>query len=87
VQKDIHPKYFPEAKATCSCGAVFSVGSTKPEIRIEICSNCHPFYTGGDKMIDTAGRVEKFKARFAKKKTSASRVAKKEASEVIPSRT
>ena len=64
MKKDIHPKY-SEITATCACGSVFSVGSTKEAINVEICSKCHPFYTGGDKVIDTAGRVEKFKARVA----------------------
>ena len=66
VKKDIHPKYYPEAKVSCSCGAVFAVGSTKPELRVEICGNCHPFYTGTEKIVDTAGRVERFKSKIAK---------------------
>lgn len=65
MKKDIHPKYFPNAKATCACGAVFTVGSTQEKIDIEICSQCHPFYTGTDKVLDSAGRVEKFKNRVA----------------------
>ena len=68
MKKDIHPQYYPKAKVKCACGASFTVGSTKPEIQVEICSACHPFYTGREKLIDTAGRVEKFKARTAKKK-------------------
>jgi len=63
MKKDIHPPYFPEAKVKCVCGNSFTVGSTKPEIKVEICYNCHPFYTGKEKLIDTAGKVEKFKAR------------------------
>jgi large subunit ribosomal protein L31 len=66
MKKDIHPQYYPNAKVRCACGATFTVGSTKPEIQIEICSQCHPFYTGKEKLIDTAGRVEKFKARREK---------------------
>jgi len=66
MKKDIHPEYFPSARVRCACGNVFTVGSTKPEIQIEICSQCHPFYTGKEKLIDTAGRVEKFKARKEK---------------------
>ena len=66
MKKDIHPTYFPEAKVICSCGNTFTVGATKEEIRVEICSKCHPFYTGEEKLIDTAGRVEKFKTRRAK---------------------
>ena len=67
MKKDIHPKYYPEAKVTCACGNSFTVGSTVPEIRVEICSMCHPFYTGKQKLVDTARRVEKFKERLAKK--------------------
>ncbi|MBI2476004.1 MAG: 50S ribosomal protein L31 [Candidatus Taylorbacteria bacterium] len=79
MQKDIHPKYFPEAKVTCACGNKFTVGSTKEKIEVEICSACHPFYTGGDKIVDTAGRVERFRARAAKvgTKVSAKKIAKK----------
>ena len=67
MKKEIHPPYYPKAKVTCSCGNVFEVGSTKPEIQVEICSSCHPFFTGSEKVIDTAGRVEKFKTRLLKK--------------------
>jgi len=66
MKKDIHPKYYPKAKVKCACGNSFTVGSTAPEINIEICSKCHPFYTGKDKIIDTAGRVERFKKRAGK---------------------
>ncbi len=66
MQKEIHPTYFINSKVTCACGASFTVGSTKETIQVEICSNCHPFFTGNDKVIDTAGRVEKFKARREK---------------------
>lgn len=65
VKTDTHPTYFSEAKVTCACGRVFNVGSTKEKIEVEICSNCHPFYTGDTKLMDSAGRVEKFKARKA----------------------
>jgi large subunit ribosomal protein L31 len=74
MKSDTHPTYFPDAKVTCACGNKFSVGSTKEKIDVEICSNCHPFYTGNDKVIDAAGRVERFKTRAAKvgaKKVSA----------------
>ncbi|MDO8482729.1 MAG: 50S ribosomal protein L31 [bacterium] len=66
MKTDIHPKYFAEAKVTCACGNKFTLGSTKEKIDVEICSACHPFYTGNDKVIDTAGRVERFKTRAAK---------------------
>ena len=65
VKKEIHPNYHTDAKVTCSCGNTFTVGSTKPEIKVEICSACHPFFTGSEKVMDTAGRVEKFRARLA----------------------
>lgn len=70
MKKNIHPKYYPNAKVTCACGNIFTIGSTKPEIEIEVCSTCHPFYTGQSKYIDTLGRVEKFQAkvRVAKSK-------------------
>ena len=67
MKKDIHPAYH-QAKISCACGNAFTVGSTKEKLDIEICSSCHPFYTGTSKMVDTAGRVEKFKQRLAKKK-------------------
>lgn len=59
----IHPTYFPNAQITCSCGAVFVAGSTMEKIQIDVCSACHPFYTGKQKLVDTAGRVDKFKSR------------------------
>lgn len=68
MRTEIHPKYNTNAKVTCSCGNSFSVGSTIDKIEVEVCSACHPFYTGTGKIIDTAGRVEKFKARMAKAK-------------------
>lgn len=66
MKSDIHPTYFPAAKVICACGNTFITGATKAEIRVEICAKCHPFYTGEEKLIDTAGRVEKFKTRRAK---------------------
>lgn len=67
MKKDIHPKYYPKAKVRCACGNVFEVGSTKEFIEVEICSKCHPFYTGKEKIVDTMGRVQKFQERLAKK--------------------
>ncbi len=65
MKKEVHPTYFEKAKVTCACGNVFTLGSTKESIEVEICSACHPFYTGNDKVLDTAGRVEKFKSKRA----------------------
>ena len=68
MKTDTHPEYFPKAKVKCACGSNFEVGSTLKEIEVEICGECHPFYTGNEKIIDTAGRVEKFKSRMKAKK-------------------
>ena len=65
MKKDIHPEYH-KAKVHCACGAEFETGSTLEEINVEICSQCHPFFTGKQKLIDTAGRVERFKNKYAK---------------------
>lgn len=64
--KNIHPKYNSNVKVTCSCGNTFETGSTIDKINVEVCSACHPFYTGTAKFIDTAGRVDKFKAKLEK---------------------
>ncbi len=66
MKKDIHPKYHT-VTVTCACGNRFETSSTKPEIRLEICSQCHPFFTGKQKLIDTAGRIEKFQRKYKKK--------------------
>lgn len=65
MKKDLHPKY-GKAIVECACGNKFETGSTVPYIKVEICSMCHPFYTGKYKLVDTAGQVEKFKAKLAK---------------------
>ncbi|HVX63075.1 MAG TPA: 50S ribosomal protein L31 [Pirellulales bacterium] len=64
MKKDIHPKYF-ETTVKCGCGNTFQTRSTAPELKVDICSACHPFYTGKLKYVDTAGRIEKFKSKFA----------------------
>ena len=63
MKAGIHPKY-EEATVTCACGEVFKTRSTKKEIRVEVCSKCHPFYTGKQKLVDSGGRVDRFKKRF-----------------------
>jgi large subunit ribosomal protein L31 len=65
MKKGIHPEYV-EATVTCSCGNTFHTRSTKPELRVEICSQCHPFYSGKQKLVDTGGRVERFERRYGK---------------------
>jgi large subunit ribosomal protein L31 len=72
MKKDIHPTYYPKAKVSCACGNNFYTGSTQEEIKTELCSACHPFYTGKQKLVDAARRVEKFKAKTdAKAKSKA----------------
>ena len=66
MKKDIHPKYYPEARVVCTCGNTWTVGSTVPEIRTDVCSVCHPFFTGEQRIVDTAGQVERFRQRLAK---------------------
>ncbi|MBS4021085.1 MAG: 50S ribosomal protein L31 [Dethiobacter sp.] len=63
MKEKIHPKY-QSATVTCACGNIFETGSTKKELKVEICSNCHPFFTGKQKFIDTGGRVERFKRKY-----------------------
>lgn len=63
MKKDLHPNY-EQAIVTCACGETFTTGSTKKELKVEICSKCHPFYTGKQRLIDTGGRVEKFNKKY-----------------------
>jgi len=76
--KDIHPKYYEKAEVICACGNKFYVGSTKPTIKIEVCSACHPYFTGADKFIDKMGRVDKFKTKILKFEKIAEEKRKKE---------
>ena len=84
MKEKIHPKWYPEAKVHCACGNQFTTGSTMPEIAVEICSACHPRFTGQQKFVDTGGRVDKFRQRdeIAKRtqQEAADRKAKREAS-------
>ena len=63
MKKDLHPTYYKNATITCACGATYTIGSSKEAISVELCSHCHPFYTGEQKIVDTARRVEKFTKR------------------------
>jgi large subunit ribosomal protein L31 len=65
MKEKIHPKYM-QAKVVCACGNTFMTGSTKPELHVEVCSNCHPFFTGKQHILDIQGRVERFQKRYAK---------------------
>lgn len=66
MKANIHPQWYPEARVTCACGNSFVVGATMPAIQVEVCYNCHPFYTGQMKYVDTAGRVDAFRQRQKK---------------------
>ena len=74
MKKDIHPKYYPKASVHCACGNAFTVGSAKEFIETEVCAKCHPFYTKQEKVMDTLGKVQKYKERLAKKSTTVKRV-------------
>ena len=64
MKDKIHPQYYTDAQAICACGNTFTVGSTRKTLKVELCSKCHPFFTGERRMVDTAGRVERFKRRY-----------------------
>lgn len=70
MKADIHPEYV-EASVSCSCGSTFTTRSTKPSLQVELCSECHPFYTGKQKLVDTGGRIEKFEKRYGRRKKAA----------------
>ncbi len=78
MKKEVHPKYFPEATVECACGNKFKTGSTQEYIKVEICSACHPFYTGKEKIVDTMGRVEKFRKKMKKHQKIQKKQIKKE---------
>lgn len=63
MKKGIHPQYYNDAQITCVCGNIFTTGSTKPSIKVDICSKCHPFYTGQQKFVDSVGRIERFQKK------------------------
>ena len=78
MKKDIHPKYYPKAKVTCTCGNTFEIGSTSEKLEVELCSKCHPFYTGKQKLIDDAGIINKYEKRLASQaKISKTKIGKK----------
>jgi large subunit ribosomal protein L31 len=73
MKANIHPKYYPNARVICSCGATWTTGSTVPEIRTDVCSTCHPFYTGEQRIVDTAGQVERFMKRLERRQSESAR--------------
>lgn len=84
MKSGIHPDYTHAAKVTCACGKTFTTGSTLKEIHVEICSNCHPFYTGKQKLIDTAGRVDRYKRLVERRTAIKAQVKPKKARAVKP---
>jgi large subunit ribosomal protein L31 len=73
MKADIHPTYYPQAKVICSCGTTWLTGSTAPEIRTDVCNTCHPFYTGEQRIVDTAGQVDRFMKRLERRQSDAAR--------------
>jgi large subunit ribosomal protein L31 len=86
MKTEIHPKYYPEATVTCACGATWTTGSTKPELRLDICSNCHPFYTGEQRIVDTEGQVDRFMKRVQAREDYVSAKKAKAEAKVSPER-
>lgn len=83
MKKDIHPKYHNDAVIKCACGNIIKIGSTKKEVEVEICGACHPFFTGKEKIIDSAGRVEKFRARVESSKKEQEKIKKTKKSQPV----
>ena len=67
MKKDIHPTWYPDAQVICSCGATYTIGATKSEIRTDVCSSCHPFFTGEQRIVDSEGQVERFMRRLERR--------------------
>ncbi len=86
MKKDIHPTYYPEAKVTCACGNTFTVGSTMEELRVDICYNCHPFYTGEQRIVDTEGQVDRFRKRLEARDAYVAEQEAREAARTSPDR-
>ncbi len=64
MKSKIHPRYYEDCRVTCSCGNTFTIGATQPTLKVEVCSKCHPYFSGEQRIVDTAGQVERFKKRF-----------------------
>lgn len=77
MKTSVHPQWYNDAKVTCACGNTFTVGATLPELRVEICSNCHPFFTGEMKYVDTMGRVERFQQKQKQAAVTSAQLAEK----------
>jgi large subunit ribosomal protein L31 len=84
MKEDIHPEYYPEAKVICACGNSWTVGSTKPEIRTDVCSECHPFFTGQQRIVDSGGQVERFLKKLERRKKKAAELERRRAERTSP---
>jgi len=86
MKEGIHPKYYPQAKVTCACGNTWTTGSTVPELRTEICSKCHPFYTGEQRIVDTEGQVDRFYKKLEARKQYVESIEARRAAMTSPDR-
>ena len=84
MKEDIHPEFYPEAKVICACGNSWTVGSTQPEIRTDVCSECHPFFTGEQRMIDSGGQVERFLKKLERRKEKMAEIERRKAKRTSP---
>ncbi len=84
MKEGIHPEFYPEAKVTCACGNSWTVGSTQPEIRTDVCSECHPFFTGEQRMLDTGGQVERFLKKLERRKEKMAKIEQRRAKRTSP---
>jgi large subunit ribosomal protein L31 len=84
MKEDIHPEYYPEAKVICACGNTWTVGSTQPEIRTDVCSECHPFFTGQQRLLDSGGQVERFLKKLERRKKKAAELERRRAERTSP---
>ena len=73
MKPNIHPQYYTDARVVCACGTTWTTGSTKPELRVDVCSTCHPFYTGEQRIMDTAGQVDRFMKRLERRQNESAR--------------
>lgn len=78
MKANIHPQWYPDAQVVCACGKTYTIGSTKPLIHVELCSNCHPFYTGEQRFVDAASRIQKFQQKQAVAQTFTAKKVKKQ---------
>ena len=84
MKEDIHPEFYPEARVVCACGNSWTVGSTQPEIRTDVCSECHPFYTGEQRILDSGGQVERFLKKLERRKEKVAQMEQRRAKKTSP---